>query len=122
MKLSSSAFCKSLLFSAALFTLSYFGAGASAQQQPVAEKKATPTAKFPAAKRQAPEASSDADEDFEKNLSKDKMRPTRRSRTSPPKRRPPRLTKTALPQFRSATNGFTNSAARQMAISRPARA
>jgi len=73
MKLSTSIFRSSLLFSAALVICSSLSAGASAQQQPVAEKKATPTAKFPAAKRQASEASSaDADEDFEKNLNKDK--------------------------------------------------
>jgi hypothetical protein len=73
MKLSTSAFCKSILFSSALLALSCLGAGASAQQQPVAEKKTSPAAKFPAAKRQAPEPSSaDADADFEKNLNKEK--------------------------------------------------
>jgi Bacterial Ig-like domain (group 3) len=73
MKLSTSAICKSLLILAALFTFSYLSPEASAQENPSADKKATPSTKFPAAKRQAPETSSaDADADFEKALDQEK--------------------------------------------------
>jgi hypothetical protein len=67
MKFSTAVICKTLLFLAALFTLSCLSPQASAQGKPPADKKAAPAAKFPAAKRQAPEPSSaEADADFEK--------------------------------------------------------
>jgi hypothetical protein len=67
MKFSTAALCKSLLFLAALFTFSCLSPEASAQEKPSADKKAAPAAKFPAAKRQAPEPSpAEADADFEK--------------------------------------------------------
>jgi len=67
MKFSTAALCKTLLFLAALFTFSCLSPAASAQEKPSAEKKAATSAKFPAAKRQAPEPSpAEADADFEK--------------------------------------------------------
>jgi hypothetical protein len=67
MKFSTAALCKTLLFLAALFTLSCLSPEASAQEKPPADKKTSPAAKFPAAKRQTPEPSSaEVDADFEK--------------------------------------------------------
>jgi hypothetical protein len=66
MEFSTAALCKSLLFLAALFTFSCLSPEASAQEKPPADKKAAPAAKFPAAKRQAPEpspAEADGDSD-----------------------------------------------------------
>jgi hypothetical protein len=63
----------SLLILAALVTFCFLNPEASAQEKSSPEKKATPAAKFPAAKRQAPEPSSaDADADFESALDADK--------------------------------------------------